>query len=75
VRTAILLPYGIITVVFRVRPSSSRSHRASAASGMRPSPPLDHRYTSLFVIIITEFGKTTRSCRLLLLAGPGDGAE
>ncbi len=68
VRTAILLPYGIITVVsafpfqFAVSPSIGGFWHLT-------SPPLDHRYTSLFVIIITEVWKTTPFMSLLLLAG------
>ncbi len=78
VRTAILLPYGIITVVsafafqFAVSPSIGGFWHVT-------SPPLDHRYTSLFVIIVTEVWKTTPFMSLLLLAGlatvPNDYVE
>jgi multiple sugar transport system permease protein len=67
VRTAILLPYGIITVVsafafqFAVSPN---------IGGFWPwSPPLDQHTSSLFVIIATEVWKTTPFMSLLLLAG------
>jgi multiple sugar transport system permease protein len=78
VRTAILLPYGIITVVsafafqFAVSPSIGGFWHVT-------SPPLDHHYTSLFVIIVTEVWKTTPFMSLLLLAGlatvPNDYVE
>jgi multiple sugar transport system permease protein len=68
VRTAILLPYGIITVVsafafqFAVSPSIGGFWHLT-------SPPLDNRGTSLVVIVITEVWKTTPFMSLLLLAG------
>jgi multiple sugar transport system permease protein len=78
VRTAILLPYGIITVVsafafqFAVSPNIGGFWHVT-------SPPLDHHYTSLFVIIVTEVWKTTPFMSLLLLAGlatvPNDYVE
>jgi len=68
VRTAILVPYGIITVVaafafyFAVSPNKG---------GFIPfsSPPLNSHWGSLAVIIITEVWKTTPFMSLLLLAG------
>jgi multiple sugar transport system permease protein len=68
VRTAILLPYGIITVVsafafqFAVSPSIGGFWHLT-------SPPLNNRGTSLVVIAITEIWKTTPFMSLLLLAG------
>jgi multiple sugar transport system permease protein len=78
VRTAILLPYGIITVVsafafqFAVSPSIGGFWHLT-------SPPLDNRSTSLVVIAVTEIWKTTPFMSLLLLAGlatvPNDYVE
>jgi multiple sugar transport system permease protein len=78
VRTAILLPYGIITVVsafafqFAVSPNIGGFWHLT-------SPPLDNRNTSLVVIAITEIWKTTPFMSLLLLAGlatvPNDYVE
>ena len=68
VRTAILLPYGIITVVsafafqFAVSPASGGFWHLT-------SPPLADHTSSLFVIILTEVWKTTPFMSLLLLAG------
>jgi multiple sugar transport system permease protein len=68
VRTAILLPYGIITVVsafafqFAVSPDIGGFWHVT-------SPPLAGHYSSLFVIIVTEVWKTTPFMSLLLLAG------
>jgi multiple sugar transport system permease protein len=78
VRTAILLPYGIITVVsafafkFAVSPNIGGFWTATA-------PPLNNHASSLFVIILTEVWKTTPFMSLLLLAGlatiPNDFVE
>jgi multiple sugar transport system permease protein len=78
VRTAILLPYGIITVVsafafqFAVSPNIGGFWHLT-------SPPLANRGTSLVVIAITEIWKTTPFMSLLLLAGlatvPNDYVE
>jgi multiple sugar transport system permease protein len=68
VRTAILLPYGIITVVsafafqFAVSPDLGGFWHAT-------SPPLANHSSALFVIILTEVWKTTPFMSLLLLAG------
>jgi multiple sugar transport system permease protein len=68
VRTAILLPYGIITVVsafafkFAVSPNIGGFWHAT-------SPPLNNHGTALVVIILTEVWKTTPFMSLLLLAG------
>lgn len=68
VRTTILLPYGIITVVsafafqFAVSPNIGGFWHLT-------SPPLNNRGTSLIVIILTEVWKTTPFISLLLLAG------
>ncbi len=78
VRTAILLPYGIITVVsafafqFAVSPDSGGFWHLRSA-------PLAGHTSSLVVIIITEVWKTTPFMSLLLLAGlatvPNDYVE
>ncbi len=78
VRTAILLPYGIITVVsafafqFAVSPDSGGFWH-----GRRRRWPATR--SSLFVIILTEVWKTTPFMSLLLLAGlatvPNDYVE
>jgi multiple sugar transport system permease protein len=68
VRTAILLPYGIITVVsafafkFAVSPNIGGFWHVT-------SPPLNNHGTALVVIILTEVWKTTPFMSLLLLAG------
>ncbi len=78
VRTAILLPYGIITVVsafafkFAVTPNIGGFWHLT-------SPPLNDKGSSLIVIMITEIWKTTPFMSLLLLAGlatvPNDYVE
>jgi multiple sugar transport system permease protein len=68
VRTSILLPYGIITVVaafaffFAVSPDQGGFIHFS-------NPPLNNHVGALSVIIITEVWKTTPFMSLLLLAG------
>ncbi len=78
VRTAILLPYGIITVVsafafqFAVSPNIGGFWHLT-------DPPLNGRWSSLVVVILTEVWKTTPFMSLLLLAGlatvPNDYVE
>lgn len=78
VRTAILLPYGIITVVsafafqFAVTPNIGGFWHLT-------NPPLSNHGSSLVVIILTEIWKTTPFMSLLLLAGlatvPNDYVE
>jgi multiple sugar transport system permease protein len=70
VRTSILIPYGIITVVaafafrFAVSPDDGGFLFKNAAN-----PPLSNHWGSLAVIILTEVWKTTPFMSLLLLAG------
>jgi multiple sugar transport system permease protein len=70
VRTSILIPYGVITVVaafafkFAVSPDEGGFLFKSSAS-----PPLNGHWSSLAVIIVTEVWKTTPFMSLLLLAG------
>ena len=78
VRTAILLPYGIITVVsafafkFAVTPNIGGFWHLT-------DPPLNEKGSSLIVIMMTEIWKTTPFMSLLLLAGlatvPNDYVE
>jgi multiple sugar transport system permease protein len=71
VRTAILVPYGIITVVaafsfqFAVTPSLG----GFLFTGANQTPPLNNHWSSLAVIVATEVWKTTPFISLLLLAG------
>jgi len=71
VRTAILIPYGIITVVS----AFAWRYAFDANSGFVPqllgldTPPLTTRGGSFVVIILTEVWKTTPFMALLLLAG------
>jgi len=70
VRTSILIPYGIITVVaafafkFAVSPDDGGFLFTNSSS-----PPLNNHWGSLAVIIATEVWKTTPFMSLLLLAG------
>jgi multiple sugar transport system permease protein len=70
VRTSILIPYGIITVVaafaFRFAVSPDEGGFLFKNSG---SPPLSSHWSSLAIIIATEVWKTTPFMSLLLLAG------
>jgi len=78
VRAAILVPYGIITVVaalawkFAFDPTTGF---VNALLGLE-QPWLTDRWSAFFVIILTEIWKTTPFMALLLLAGltlvPGD---
>jgi multiple sugar transport system permease protein len=72
VRTSILIPYGIITVVAAISwqyawtPHTGWINRYIIGNN---SAPLTHHWSSLFVIIISEVWKTTPFMALLLLAG------
>ena len=72
VRTSILIPYGIITVVAAISwqyawtPHTGWINRYIIGND---SAPLTHHWSSLFVIIISEVWKTTPFMALLLLAG------
>jgi multiple sugar transport system permease protein len=71
VRTSILIPYGIITVIAAL----SWKYAWAADTGFVPhllglkTDPLTQRNTSFLVIILTEVWKTTPFMALLLLAG------
>jgi multiple sugar transport system permease protein len=71
VRTAILIPYGIVTVVsafawrYAFDPTTGFVVNALGLS----TPPLTNRTGSLIVIILAEVWKTTPFMALLLLAG------
>jgi multiple sugar transport system permease protein len=70
VRTAILIPYGIVTVVaafawkYAFQPSTGFVHIFGA-----DADPFSSRFDSFVVIIATEVWKTTPFMALLLLAG------
>jgi multiple sugar transport system permease protein len=70
IRTSILIPYGIITVVaafafrFAVSPDDGGFLFTNS-----DNPPLSNHWGSLAVIILTEVWKTTPFMSLLLLAG------
>jgi multiple sugar transport system permease protein len=71
IRTAILIPYGIVTVVS----AFAWRYAFDSTSGFVPhlfglsTPPLTTRNGSLVAIILTEVWKTTPFMALLLLAG------
>jgi multiple sugar transport system permease protein len=72
VRTAILLPYGIVTVVsaFAWRfMFDNQSGFVNQWFGLGDFAWFSHRWSSLFVIIVSEIWKTTPFISLLLLAG------
>jgi multiple sugar transport system permease protein len=65
VRTAILVPYGIITVVA----AFAFKYAVDPAAGFIGGEPLSGQYTSWATIVLTEVWKTTPFVSLLLLAG------
>jgi multiple sugar transport system permease protein len=72
VRTSILIPYGIVTVVsaFAWRYAfASDSGFVNSWVGLGDFAWFDHRVSALFVIIMSEIWKTTPFISLLLLAG------
>jgi multiple sugar transport system permease protein len=72
VRTAILIPYGIITVVAAISWQYAWTPHVGWINQLiigNNSAPLTHHWSSLFVIIISEVWKTTPFMALLLLAG------
>ncbi len=72
VRTSILIPYGIITVVsaFAWRYAfASDSGFVNSWFGLGDYAWFDHRWSALFVICMSEIWKTTPFISLLLLAG------
>lgn len=70
VRTFILIPYGIVTVVaafsWDYAWTPSEGYLSSAFGN---SAPLTHHWTALVVIILAEVWKTTPAIALLLMAG------
>ena len=72
-RTAILIPYGIITVVsaFIWRYAFAHRLRASSTSGSVSADFnwFGDRWSAIFVICLSEIWKTTPFISLLLLAG------
>jgi multiple sugar transport system permease protein len=72
VRTAILVPYGIVTVVsaFVWRYAfATESGFVNGMLGLDDFSWFGHRWSSLFVIMLSELWKTTPFVSLLLLAG------
>jgi multiple sugar transport system permease protein len=72
VRTAILIPYGIITVVAAVSWLYAWTPHTGWINWLiigNNSAPLTHHWSSLFVIILSEVWKTTPFMALLLLSG------
>ncbi|MQY04798.1 carbohydrate ABC transporter permease [Actinomadura macrotermitis] len=82
VRTAILLPYGIVTVISAFAWKYAfdlQSGFVNSWFGLGDYAWFSGRWSSLFVIIVSEIWKTTPFVSLLLLAGlaqvPGDLGE
>ena len=72
VRTAILLPYGIVTVVSAYAWKYAFDLQSGFVNqwfGLGDFAWFSHRWSSLFVIILSEIWKTTPFISLLLLAG------
>ena len=72
VRTAILLPYGIVTVVSAFAwfyMFDLQSGFINQWFGLGDYAWFSHRWSSLFVIVLSEIWKTTPFISLLLLAG------
>jgi multiple sugar transport system permease protein len=71
VRTLILIPYGLVTVVaaygWQYAWTPGTGYLANLITGK--SAPLTHHYESIFLIILAEVWKTTPFMALLLLAG------
>ena len=73
VRTAVLIPYGIVTVVaafsWQYAWTPGTGYLASWF-GNSTSAPLTHQWQAIAIIILAEVWKTTPFMALLLLAGP-----
>jgi multiple sugar transport system permease protein len=71
VRTSVLIPYGIVTVVaafsWRYAWTPRTGYLAETFAG--ETPPLTDRLYSLFTIVLAEVWKTTPFMALLLMAG------
>ena len=71
VRTAVLIPYGIVTVVASYSWYYAWTPGTGYLANLLPhgSAPLTHQFSSLGVVVIAEVWKTTPFMSLLLLAG------
>jgi multiple sugar transport system permease protein len=71
VRTAILIPYGIVTVVAAYSWQYAWTPSTGWLAGLLPdgSAPLTRQWPAIFIIILAEVWKTTPFVALLLLAG------
>ncbi|VBA57334.1 Trehalose transport system permease protein SugA [Mycobacterium attenuatum] len=71
VRTAVLIPYGIVTVVASYSWYYAWTPGAGYLANLLPqgSAPLTHQVPSLGVVVVAEVWKTTPFMSLLLLAG------
>ncbi|VBA60675.1 carbohydrate ABC transporter permease [Mycobacterium attenuatum] len=71
VRTAVLIPYGIVTVVASYSWYYAWTPGAGYLANLLPqgSAPLTHQVSSLGVVVVAEVWKTTPFMSLLLLAG------
>ena len=71
VRTAILVPYGIVTVVAAFSWQYAWTPNTGYLANLLPtgSAPLTSQWPAIFIIILAEIWKTTPFMALLLLAG------
>jgi len=71
VRTAVLIPYGIVTVAASYSWYYAWTPGTGYLANLLPhgSAPLTHQFSSLGVVVIAEVWKTTPFMSLLLLAG------
>lgn len=71
VRTAVLIPYGIVTVVASYSWYYAWTPGTGYLAGLLPdgSAPLTHQIPSLGIVVLAEVWKTTPFMALLLLAG------
>jgi multiple sugar transport system permease protein len=71
VRTAVLIPYGIVTVVAAFSWQYAWTPQLGYLAALLPngSAPLTHQWSALWLIVLAEVWKTTPFMALLLLAG------
>jgi multiple sugar transport system permease protein len=71
VRTAILIPYGIVTVVAAYSWQYAWTPNTGYLANLLPSgsAPLTKQWPAIFIIVLAEIWKTTPFMALLLLAG------
>src|ERR1700761_8508616 len=71
VRTAVLIPYGIVTVVASYSWYYAWTPGTGYLANLLPhgAAPLTHQFSSLAVVVLAEVWKTTPFMSLLLLAG------